>query len=384
MIRITHLITDLEIGGAETMLYNLLSHMDRSRFQNSVISMVGNGSLASKIKELEIPVDTLGMNFGVVKPAGLFRLVRLLRKQVPAILQTWLYHADFLGLLAGKLTRLPHIVWNVRCSDMDMQHYSKLSALVVRILAALSSVPEAVVVNSESGREFHSLLGYRPRSWVLINNGFDLDRFCPNTEARITFRHELGLSDNAILIGLVARFDPMKDHATFLEAAHRLLVDNPPVHFVLVGKGIVRENKELTGVINSGHYSDRFHLLGQREDVSRIMVALDIATSSSCWGEGFPNTIGEAMACGVPCVVTDAGDSARLVGDTGMVIPVRNPQALAEGWGKMIELGEVGRRHLGIAARCRIEEKFSLTAVVRRYEEFYRGCVARVRIRRIS
>jgi glycosyltransferase involved in cell wall biosynthesis len=381
-IRITHLITDLEIGGAEMMLYKLLSQMDRSRFRNSVISMVGNGPLARKIKELEIPVYTLEMNFGVPNPRGLFRLVRLLRKQRPVLLQTWLYHADFLGLLAGKLARLPQIVWNVRCSDMDMQHYSKASALVIRILAALSSIPEAVVVNSESGCEFHKRLGYRPRRWVLIHNGFDLDLFCPDAAARIKFRQELGLSNDAILIGLVARFDPMKDHATFLEAAHLMLAKDPRVHFVLVGSKITRENRELTAKINSGRYGKHFHLMGERDDVSYIVAALDMATSSSC-SEGFPNTIGEAMACGVPCVVTDAGDSALLVGDTGMVVPIKNPQALAEGWDQMIKLDGSGRSQLGVAARCRIEEQFSLPTNVTRYEEFYQRSVNNVRIRRI-
>ena len=381
MIRITHLITDLEIGGAEMMLYKLLSQMDRSRFRNSVISMVGNGPLARKIKELEIPVYTLEMKFGVPNPRGLFRLIRLLRKQRPIVLQTWLYHADFLGLLAAKLVRLPQIVWNVRCSDMDMQHYSKVSALVIRMLAALSSIPEAVVVNSESGCEFHERLGYRPRRWVLIHNGFDLDRFCPDAAARIKFRQELGLPNDAILIGLVARFDPMKDHATFLEAAHLLLEKDPRVHFVLVGSKITLENRELTAMINSGQYGKHFHLMGERDDVSYIMAALDMATSSS-YSEGFPNTIGEAMACGVPCVVTDAGDSALLVGNTGMVVPIKNPQALAEGWEQMIKLDGSGRSELGVAARCRIEEQFSLPTNVTRYEEFYQRSVNNVRIRR--
>jgi glycosyltransferase involved in cell wall biosynthesis len=381
-IPITHLITDLEIGGAEMMLYKLLSQMDRSRFQNSVISMVGNGPLARKIKKLEIPVYTLDMNFGVLNPRGLFRLVRLLRKQRPVVLQTWLYHADFLGLLAGKLARLPHIVWNVRCSDMDMQHYSRVSALVIRILAALSSIPEAVVVNSESGCEFHKRLGYRPRSWVLINNGFDLDRFCPDETAKVKFRQELGLSHDAILIGLVARFDPMKDHATFLKAAHLLLEKDNRVLFVLAGKDITWENKKLTTAIQTGKYGKHFHLLGERDDVAHVMAALDMATSSSS-SEGFPNTIGEAMACGVPCVVTDAGDSALLVGDTGMVVPIKNPQALAEGWDQMIKLAGSGRSKLGKAARCRIEEQFSLPTSVKCYEELYQRSADNVRIRRI-
>ena len=378
MIRITHLITDLEIGGAEMMLYKLLSHMDRSRFRNLVVSMTEKGPLSSKIKELGIPVFTLGMKFGVPNPLGLCRLLRLLLKQRPVILQTWLYHADFLGLLAGKIARLPRIIWNVRCSDMDMRHYSKFSTLVIRALAALSPIPEAVIVNSEAGCEFHERLKYRPRQWVLIHNGFDLDRFSPNSGARTKFRQELRLPRDSILIGLIARLDPMKDHVTFLKAAYLLLKNDSRVHFVLVGSEVSWENLELLAGIRSAGSGKHFHLLGEREDVPRIMAALDIATSSST-SEGFPNTIGEAMACEVPCVVTDVGDSAFLVSDTGKVVPPMNPEALAEGWQQMIELGEMGRRQLGAAARQRIKEHFNLSAIVERYEKFYLESVANVR-----
>ena len=252
-------------------------------------------------------------------------------------MQTWLYHADLLGLLAGKLARVPVVVWNLRCSDMDMQHYSWISTLVIRVLAALAPVPQAVLVNSEAGRRWHERLGYNPRSWVHIPNGFDLSRFCPDEKARSRFRRGMALSSDAVLIGLIARYDPMKDHATFLQAAHLLLESDSRAHFVLVGSDITWENTELTATIRSAKYGKHFHLLGDRDDVPRIMAALDMVTSSSC-SEGFPNTIGEAMACGVPCVVTDAGDSALVVGDTGMVVPVKNPQALAEGWQQMIKL----------------------------------------------
>lgn len=381
-MKILHLITTLDTGGTEMMLYKLLSQINKEEFSCRVVSLTSHGIIADNLESLGIPVSDLGMRRGVVSLGGFVRLTKLLNSWKPTIMQTWLYHADLLGLVAGKLARVPVIVWNLRCSDMDMQHYSWTSTLVLRVLAALAAVPQAVLVNSKAGRRWHERLGYNPRSWIHIPNGFDLTSFQPDEEARVKFRRSLALSNDAILIGLVARHDPMKDHATFLKAAHILLEKDSRVHFVLVGSGITWENMALRGEIQPGHHGDHFHLLGERDDVSRIMVALDIATSSSR-SEGFPNTIGEAMACGVPCVVTDAGDSARLVGDTGVVVPVKNPQALAEGWGKMIELGEIGRRQLGIAARCRIEEKFSLPAVVTRYEEFYRRSVASVRIRRI-
>jgi glycosyltransferase involved in cell wall biosynthesis len=280
--------------------------------------------------------------------------------------------------LAGKIARLPRIIWNVRCSDMDMRHYSKSSALIVRALATLSPIPQAVIVNSEAGCEFHKRLGYRPRRWVLIHNGFDLDLFSPHSGARIKLRQDLRVSKDSILIGLIARLDPMKDHATFFKAAHLLLKNDSRAHFVLVGSEVSWENSQLSTGIRSAGSEKHFHLLGEREDVHRVMAALDVATSSSS-SEGFPNTVGEAMACEVPCVVTDVGDSAFLVSDTGKIVPPMDPEALAEGWQHMIELGEMGRRRLGAAARQRIKEHFNLSAIVERYEKFYLESVGNVR-----
>lgn len=382
MIRITHLITDLSTGGAEMMLYKLLSYMDRRRFQNIVVSMTDKGACGIRIEALGVPVFCLGMRLGVPNPLGICRLLSLLRKERPMVLQTWLYHADLLGLLTGKLARVPVVVWNLRCSNMDMRHYSMLSAFVVRVLAKLSPFPEAILVNSAVGRHFHENLGYCPRWWTIIPNGFDLVRFRPDPEARIRVRRELGLSHDDILIGLIARFDPMKDHANFLRAACLLLEDFAGVHFVLVGRGVDCNNSELTRAISASGHASSFHLLGERSDIPDIMAASDIATSSS-YGEGFPNIIGEAMACAVPCVVTDVGDSSLIVDNTGRVVPSRNPQALATAWKELIDLGKQGRGQLGIAARRRIQKHFSLAAIAAQYEAFYEELIRHVRNRRL-
>lgn len=369
-MKIVHVITDLDIGGAEMMLYKLLLHMDRRRFDNVVVSMTNKGACGMDIEALGFPVVHLNMRRGIPNPVGLLRLVNLLRKEHPTILQTWLYHADLLGLLAGKLARVSSLVWNLRCSDMDMRHYSWLSRFVIWILVKLSALPTAVMVNSEAGRSFHEKLGYRPQRWVLIPNGFDLARFRPDAEARKSIRQELGLSDDTVLIGLIARYDPMKGYANFLQAAGVLLERYGGVHLVLAGRGIERGNEELEGLIRASGKGGNFHLLGERRDIPQILAALDILTSSS-FGEGFPNIIGEAMACGVPCVVTDVGDSRMILGKTGRVVPAGEPYALAAAWGEMIEMGPRSRFELGTASRRRIEEHFSLSGIVARYEEFY-------------
>ncbi|MDD5473279.1 MAG: glycosyltransferase [Candidatus Methanoperedens sp.] len=370
MIKILHLITDLSTGGAEMMLYKLLSRMDNSRFQNVVVSLTDKGTLGGPIEDMVIPVFTLGMHRKLPNPMSLLRLLRILRKERPQILQTWLYHADLFGLLAGKFVHVPAIVWNLRCTDADSRHYSKLSAFIVYILAKLSAFPDTVLVNSKAGLQLHEALGYHPQRWLLVPNGFDLDQFRPNSEARIKLRLELDLPGDAFLIGLVARYDSMKDHATFLNAASLLVKDYPDIHFVLVGRGVDYNNSDLINIITSLGIEKNIHLLGERRNIPNITAALDIASSSS-YGEGFPNVVGEAMACGVPCVVTDVGDSALLVGDTGRLVSPKNSYSLCEAWHELIKMGQDERRRLGIAARCRIRENFSLPSIVAQYEKLY-------------
>jgi glycosyltransferase involved in cell wall biosynthesis len=193
-------------------------------------------------------------------------------------------------------------------------------------------------------------------------------------------REELGISQEALLIGLVGRFDPQKDHRNFVEAAARLRTDCPQVHFLLCGDGVNWNNAELTGWIGEAGLRQQFHLLGRREDMPRLTAALDISSTSSSYGEGFPNVIGEAMACGVACAITDVGDSAFIVGETGLVVPPRDPEALAQAWKKLIEMGPEGRQKLGETARKRILENFSLPDIVARYEALYKEVVRRKQI----
>ncbi len=368
--KICHIISSLYVGGAEMTLYRMLARLDREQLPSVVVSLVEVGPIGDRIRELGIPVHSLGMQRGQPSPVGLLRLVKLLRYERPRILQTWLYHADLLGLVAGTLTRIPAIIWNLRASNMDMSQYRRLSGLTVKACAGLSRFPRAVVVNSEAGRTFHERIGYRPRQWIHIPNGIDLEEFRPDPAAYLLVRRELGLQPGAPLIGLVARFDPMKDHATFLRAAGLYAQIDPRAHFVLAGDGVTAENEMLCAWIHSEHLDGRIHLLGRRTDIPRLTAALDVATSSSL-SEGSSNAIGEAMACGVPCVVTDAGDSARLVGDTGVVVPVKHPPALAAGWQKLIDMGVDSRRQLGEAARERIRQNNSLDQAVRQYQELY-------------
>jgi glycosyltransferase involved in cell wall biosynthesis len=365
MLTIAHLITGLETGGAERMLARLVAATDRSRFRPVVISLTGLGTTGQQIAETGIDVRTLGAQRGLPDPRALFRLRAILRKLRPDIVQTWLYHADFLGLLAHWLGGVPRLVWNLRATE------TVGSGIVRPLLARFSGVPNAIIVNSLAGKRFHQQLGYRPRRWIHIPNGFDTAVLRPDPEARRRVRIELGLAAETIAILLPARYHPMKDHATFLAAAARLAAQWPEVHFCLIGTGIEPDNRALASAIAAHRLGDHVSLLGERGTLDGLYPAVDIVSLSSAFGEGFPNVLAEAMCCEVPCVATDTGDAALIVGDTGVVVPPRDPAALAAAWNRLIAIGAEGRRALGAAARQRIVGNYDLARIVSQYETAY-------------
>jgi glycosyltransferase involved in cell wall biosynthesis len=345
--------------------------MNREQFDCHVISLTSKGNIGPKISELGIPVILCGMKNGLPDPIGFFRLFRTLQKLKPDIVQTWLYHADLLAGLAAKFAGVKKIFWNIRQSNLDTDLNKWHARLTARCCAFLSYwLPDKIICNSQTAIKVHQKLGYKRSLFHLIGNGFDLEKFCINPFAKSVICRQLMIPEKSPLIGLIARFDPQKDHRNFILAANRVLESLPDAQFVLVGSKIDDDNKFLLDWIEQTGHKENFHLLGEREDISQINSALDVACSASL-GEGFPNTIGEAMACGVPCVVTDVGDSAYLVGDAGLVVPSANSQALAQAIIELLDKPERNRHKLGKKARQRIEEYFSISAIVAEYEKIY-------------
>lgn len=343
----------------------LVARMDRRRFRNTVIVITARGPLAEPINAAGINVHYLNMRRGVPNPIELLRLVLLLRKLQPDVIQTWLYHADLLGVIAAKLSGNPPVAWNLRCSNMDFSHYGPLTRWIVKILSKLSGLPKVIVSNSQSGLQQHIEFGYRPLRWKLIPNGFDCEYLHPDAEARRRLCREFGFEESAILIGHVARFDPMKDHKGFLLAARQILDARPEARFIVVGKNTER----LSDLVAATGLTAATRLLGERGDIATLMPGFDLLCLSSAFGEGFPTVLGEAMACGVPCLSTDVGDATKIIGDCGRIVPASDPIALAQAAIEMISSNQL--HELGKASRQRITNLYSVSRVVGQYESLY-------------
>ncbi|HLG85652.1 MAG TPA: glycosyltransferase [Alphaproteobacteria bacterium] len=370
MTRVMHVITGLSTGGAEIMLWKLLSALDERR-GDIVVSLTGAGTIGPRITALGIPVIDLDMSRSP-NPLAVWKLARLVRRFSPDAVQGWMYHGNLMASLGSILSsaQVP-VLWNIRQSLYDLGKERLLTAVVIRAGAMLSRLPKAVVYNSKTSAVQHEALGYSAKRRIVIPNGFDCTLFHPSEEKRQRIRAEFGIADDAVLVGLVARRHPMKDHGTFIDAAALVAERAPSAHFLLIGKGMDDKAADLVERAARHGLGDRAMFLGERTDMPALTAALDIACSSSAWGEGFSNAIGEAMACGVPCVATDIGDSREIMGEGGIIIPARDPRSLANAIWQLIDIGRVGRRQIGALARRRVEAEFSLPQIARRYGEVY-------------
>lgn len=360
------------------MLHDLLKHTSRDAgFVVEVISLTDGGIMGERIKSLGVPVQSIGMRPGdVMSLRGLRDLTQELRRFRPDVVQTWLYHADLIGGLAARFAGVRRVAWGLHISHLDHQSVKRTTRWTVKACAMLSHrVPSKIVCCAESTARFHAAIGYDAKKMTVIPNGFDTARFKPNAAARAAMRAELGIAENVPLVGLCGRFHPQKDHENFVRAAAILNARLPEACFLLCGEGSDRQNAQLAGWIDEAGLRDKFYLLGRRSDMSQIYPMLDILSLASLFGEAFPMVVGEAMACGVPCVVTDVGDSALLVGDTGRVVPVRDSRALAEAWSGVIGMTPETREALGYAARCRIQNHYEIDVIAARYENLYRALV---------
>lgn len=379
-LKIIHIIIGLNTGGAEMSLYRLLSENRKEKLLPHVISLMDKGTLGSRIEALGIPVYCINLNKGSLFPQMIFSFrsfTRLLKDIQPDIIQGWMYHANLAALL-GKLLLAPKVsvIWNIRQSLYTLSYEKRITALLIIVGAFLSRFPSKVLYNSQTSQKQHEKLGYDSTKGLVIVNGFDISEFKPSFEYAKDIRDELGIPSEGVVVGLVGRFHPMKDHQNFFQAIRHLidtLGNGFNLNFVLCGNGICWNNPALVSLIESLNLPKKnLFLLGERDDIPCVTAAFDIATLSS-YTEAFPNVVGEAMACGIPCVVTDVGEAARIVGKTGKVVPPQDFVALSQGLQYMIELSAEQRRLLGQAARRRIIDYFSQDQMAAQYASLYQS-----------
>jgi glycosyltransferase involved in cell wall biosynthesis len=374
-IKVVHVITDLNTGGAEMMLQKLLERKNAD-VSAHVISLRDRGEIGQTIESLGISVDAMEMDPGKIpSPKTFFRLARRLRQLKPDIVHTWMYHANLIGGLAAKIAGVKAITWAIHHSNLSPSANKKSTLAVVRTCALVSRwLPDRIICCSESALRVHVDAGYSKHKLWGIPNGFDLSRFKPDPQARVHLRDELDLEIDTPLVGLIGRFDPQKNHEGFFAAAGMVSKKNPSVHFLLAGLGIDENNEKLMRSLRSNGVEGVTHLLGLRKDIPRVMASLDVLVSSSI-GEAFPNVLGEAMACEVPCVVTNVGDCAAIVGATGLIVESCDMAGLAGAIEHYLGLSAEDRANLGASARERVEANFEINQVVNRYESVYRELI---------
>lgn len=371
-MKIAHVITGLDTGGAETVLCRFLEGSRGLGVEHTVIALGQAGTLSSRVAN-SANLHHLGMRASAPRLRDLRRLRGIIVRSGVDAIHGWMYHGNIATTLAAAGLGIPH-VWGIHHSLYELHREKRIIRLLIRGGAFLSRYPEKVLYCSTVSSLQHEALGYKQLRTHVIPNGFDVQALKPDPSARARIRTQLSLASDDFVIGLVARVHPVKDHENFLRAARIFLDQEPAARFVLVGEGADANNRSLGELIDGLDLRDCVRLCGRRTDIGHVNAALDIAALSSR-GEAFPMAIGEAMACAVPCVATNVGDVPEIIGDTGVVVPPRDPAALAAGWARIARLEPAERFALGENARKRIVDRFSMAAVNRRYVELYASLI---------
>jgi glycosyltransferase involved in cell wall biosynthesis len=360
---VLHVIPGLHTGGAEHRLAALVTAKRKQPFSQIIVDLKGgargDSTLADGVRAAGIAVHHFGGQMALDFPFILFRLRNLIRQVRPIAIQSWLYYADLASLWALELSGqrdTTRLYWGIRNSDMKRRHYRRALGWTVNACAKRSARPDAVVANSFAGRDVHRALGFVPRTFPVIPNGIDTKRFRPHQSTRARIRAQLGVPDGKMVVIHVARVDPMKDHTSLVVVAEAL----PDIQFIMAGSG--------TGKIDA---PPNLKALGHRHDIPDLYAAADLLLSTSTFGEGFPNAIAEAMACGVPVVATDVGDSRRIVSDTGVIVSPRDVTAMVAAITEIRTEPEPKRNARASAARKRIEDHYSLARMVGAFDALH-------------
>jgi glycosyltransferase involved in cell wall biosynthesis len=362
------LTRSLEVGGAERQLVALATGLHQRGHRVAVVVFYLRGPLADDLRAHGVPIVDLRKT-GRWEIFGFFaRYRRAVHEFRPGVVYSFLGGANIVAALARRTGSPGKLVWSIRASDMDLAHYDWTHRAADALETRLSRTPRLIIANSNAGRDFAIGKGFAAGSIAVVPNGIDTQRFRPDPALRMKQRRDWGIPGGDVTVGVLARLDPMKDHATFLRAA--ALLRSHPIRFLCIGEG--PEQPRLRRLAAELGLGDALMFTGHADPLAALN-AIDIACSSSRFGEGFSNAVGEAMACEVPCVVTDVGDSRSIVGDTGIVVPRERPDELAAALLELIS----DRRERGRRARKRIVANYSVRQMVERTEALLEDDVLR-------
>ncbi len=366
-------------GGAERMLQRVIRHGNTPEFEHLVLSIKNFQQVAEELTAEGIDVQSLNVQADYYKlPKAVLQLTSRIRRFKPDVVQSWMYMADFFGGISSHLAApSTPMIWTIRHSTLDPAIDSRALRGCAAGCARLSRrVPSRIVLNSHAAVPIHAAAGYDESKMQIVPNGFDVSRFAPSEQLRLETRTRLGIPENAPVIGRVARFHANKDHLTFLKAATIVLKQRPDARFLICGEPQTISSAQVQHDIDSSGLTDAAQLVELQSDIVPLNCAFDVATCSSIT-EAFPNVIGEAMSCGVPCVSTDVGDAAMIIGETGRVVPAQEPQQFAEALLEILQLPVVNRRQLGAAARRRIVNNLELTHATGMFLDLWRELAGR-------
>lgn len=370
-MKIIHIITSLNVGGAEQALKRLLLTIPDAQQHTVVVSLKNMGKIGEELQRHGFEVIALNMKNPLFFPLVALHLYRLIRQFQPDIVQTWLYHADMIGGIAAKFAGVKHIIWGIRTTELDSG--SKLTAWIRKPLARLSYViPTKIVCVAEASRKKHIALGYDASKMVVIGNGFEASQMHSSPKQRAELRLSVGLNDGDVVIGTLGRLSQEKGQDIFVHSVGLIAEVYPNVRFLMIGRGLEAVNETLMQWINATGFADRFVLMGERRDVAVVLSAMDIFCLPSR-SEGFPNVLGEAMVMGLPCVSTDVGDAEVLLGDTGLLVQKDNPEALMIGLKQMLDMSQDERMALGERAKLRVQSEFTLEQMRKKFDAVYAG-----------
>ena len=376
---VLHAITDLNVGGAEYMLARFLERMSEHEYGHTVISLMPAGAIGPMIEAAGCGVTSAGMS-NRLKPIDFVTLPRLARRVRPDLLHGWMYHGNLAATFISMLSPRPKpVVWSIHHTIADIAFEKRTSRRVFKLLALLSRTPAAISYCSRVAAADHERLGFATARAIVIPNGTNCRLFKPDPEAGKRLRSMLKIPAERLIVGHAARFHPMKDQTCLVRAVSRMVTDGLDVQCVFFGDGHV--DGPVRAMANELGIGDRVTTVGVRDDLPVLLPGLDIFALCSAWGEAFSLAVSEAMACGVPAVVTDVGDTAWLVGKTGLAVPPRQPEALAAGLSEILRLSPESRQNLGRMARQRIATKFSLALYTERHRELYAEALARYPVR---